>query len=64
MRGRFGGWKVFGLIVEGEGADAVIVEAAPIAAWTVGRNARWVWDYFVDRRATVTWHPVDRRHVV
>lgn len=45
--------RVFGLLV----VDGVVVEAAPIARWTVGRKARWVWDYFVARDATVTWHP-------
>lgn len=33
---------VFGIIA----IDGVVVEAAPIAHWTVGKAARWVKDYY------------------
>jgi hypothetical protein len=45
-------YATFGLIVH----DGVILEAAPIAAWTRGRPARQVWDYYA-RRGHVSWHP-------
>ena len=39
----------FGLVVR----DGVVVEAAPIARWTVGRNARAVVGWWLRRGATI-----------
>ncbi|MFA4971556.1 MAG: hypothetical protein WC683_03005 [bacterium] len=44
---------VFGIIVA---ADGSVMEAAPIAKWSVGKRGREVVRYFRERGATVTVH--------
>lgn len=46
---------VFGLVV----FDGLIIEAAPIAAWAVGRRGRQVVRYFRDRGAEVQFIPIE-----
>lgn len=46
-------WATFGLIVDP--TTYKIREAAPIAAWSTGKPARTVWDYYDAKGAVLLW---------
>lgn len=49
---------VFGLVVRTDGTGSpVVVDAAPMARWSVGRDAREVWRYWRRRGAVLEWYP-------
>jgi hypothetical protein len=51
-------WACFGFEVT---SDGWIIEAAPIAAWTVGRRGRQVVAYYRSRGGRVSWELVSHR---
>lgn len=52
-------YATFGLVVRLVNGQHIITEAAPIAAWTRGKPAREVWDYYQARGAELRWLPHD-----
>ncbi len=50
------GYACFGLVVK----DGTIVEAAPIAKWTIGKNVGGVLDYYRKKKAKVIGPLIDK----
>jgi hypothetical protein len=42
-------WATFGLVTD----DIKVIDAAPIARWTIGKDKRYIFDYYLRKGATL-----------
>jgi len=51
-------YAAFGMVEK----NGIVVDAAPIARWTLGRRISFVRDYWRERGELITWTLVPERH--